>query len=761
VTSTLARLLALCAAIAAVLALISPAHAQSRRVALVVGIDAYQHIAPLKKAVGDGRAIAAALSTDLRFDAVITAENPTRRQLNAKLGEFEAAVRPGDLAMFFFSGHGVALGAENILLPADLPRPGPGQEEVVREEGVSVDNIVRRIQRKGARVTLMVIDACRDNPFEQGGIKSIGASRGLARPDTPQGVFMLFAAGVGQTARDRLSDADPAPTSIFTRHFVPALITPGLTLVQIAKRVQQEVDTTARTVAHAQQPAYYDQIVGEVVLRDGPQTLPRSPVAVAASVPSKLEVSAKSMPIPQSRTNADLASRMTAAVAIAQSIKERDGKFRAMLLIAEAQAKSGLAMEARATFELALTAAGPESRYDKFDLNRKYSAVATAQLKAGFRDDGLRVLEKLVDITRSIKSNDTFNYAVEGNSLRVKSMFRTAVVQSLFGFHRDAASTINAGDVVASLKDTDTGSVDMLVSIFEIQHAAGLHKEGDRTNARALQLADSRALDKYRSAWSHATIAAAHSKVGQATESKFQVAIRKALIIDEESYKSWTLIAIAQAQAKVGLVKEATKTLELALQAARQSDRVQNIRQVFAAQPVSNGVEAQRLGIEAMEPREQRAWGWLGFAEAQLRAGFRRDAAESAGLAHLDASAIENLEMKVKTFVEIGKLQEKCALYDLAEGTISSALITAREVIDIKIRAELLAHIGEAWVKVGATEKGRATTIEDDPSRRHLTAKIAKTHAAIGDLITAEKVLAASGVETEGRGAIISGLIGE
>ncbi len=264
------RLLVIGALISAMFATHSPAHAQSpRRVALVVGIDAYQHIAPLKKAVGDGRAIAAALTTDLRFDAVITAENPTRRQLNAKLGEFEAAIRPGDLAMFFFSGHGVALGGENILLPADLPKPGAGQDEVVRDEGFSVDNIVRRIQRKGARVTLMVIDACRDNPFEQSGIKNIGTSRGLARPDTPQGVFMLFAAGVGQTARDRLSDADPVPTSVFTRHLLPALTTPGLTLVQIAKRVQQEVDATARTVAHAQQPAYYDQIVGDVVMREG------------------------------------------------------------------------------------------------------------------------------------------------------------------------------------------------------------------------------------------------------------------------------------------------------------------------------------------------------------------------------------------------------------------------------------------------------------------------------------------------------------
>jgi hypothetical protein len=177
----------------------------------------------------------------------------------------------------------------------------------VREEGVSVDNIVRRIQRKGARVTLMVIDACRDNPFEQGGIKSIGASRGLARPDTPLGVFMLFAAGVGQTARDRLSDTDPSPTSIFTRHFVPALTTPGLSLVQIAKRVQQEVDATARTVAHAQQPAYYDQIMGEVVLREGSML----PSAVLAPSPNALPVPA---PIVQAPSRPALALRMLRSV---------------------------------------------------------------------------------------------------------------------------------------------------------------------------------------------------------------------------------------------------------------------------------------------------------------------------------------------------------------------------------------------------------------------------------------------------------------
>lgn len=243
----------------------SPAHAA--RHALVVGNDAYQSIPALEKAVNDAEAVGRALES-LGFD-VDVGLNLTRRQMSRKLSDLERRVKPGDEVFFFFAGHGVAVGAENYLLPVDMPKPRDGELGIVRDESHAADTIVRRIQRAGAKVAFVVLDACRDNPFAATGTRNIGATRGLARLDAPTGVFVLFSAGIGQAALDRLPGNDANPNSVFTRSLLPLLATPGLSHVDIAKRVQRDVSKLAATVRHRQEPAYYDQIIGEVTLKAG------------------------------------------------------------------------------------------------------------------------------------------------------------------------------------------------------------------------------------------------------------------------------------------------------------------------------------------------------------------------------------------------------------------------------------------------------------------------------------------------------------
>jgi hypothetical protein len=235
-----------------------------RRVALVVGINDYENLPQLQKAVNDSRAVSQTL-TNIGYE-VVSVENPDRRTLNRKLSELQGKIQPGDNALFYFAGHGVALGGENILIAADMPKPASGDEDLVRSEGFSVDDIVRRIQKQGAKTAFLVLDACRDNPFEASGTRSIGNTRGLAKTDTASGVFVLFAAGIGQAALDRLSDSDRHPNSVFTRELLPVLGKSGLTLTGLAKAVQKDVADLAATINHQQQPAYYDQIIGEVVI---------------------------------------------------------------------------------------------------------------------------------------------------------------------------------------------------------------------------------------------------------------------------------------------------------------------------------------------------------------------------------------------------------------------------------------------------------------------------------------------------------------
>jgi len=257
-----------------------PAHA-GNRLALVMGNDRYTNLPPLHNAVADARAVAKALE-GLGF-RVFEGEDLDYRAANRLHADFENAVAPGDTTFVFFSGHGIALGAENYLLPTDMDKPGAGEENLVRSEAHSVDGLIRRVQQKGAAASIFVIDACRDNPFEATGTKGIGATKGLARIDAPTGVFVLFSAGIGQTALDRLDAKDSSPNSVFTRTLVPLLEQPGLTHLAIAKRVQTEVKALAATVHHAQQPAFYDQIDGEIVFKPAPAVAaPTQQVAVVA-----------------------------------------------------------------------------------------------------------------------------------------------------------------------------------------------------------------------------------------------------------------------------------------------------------------------------------------------------------------------------------------------------------------------------------------------------------------------------------------------
>ncbi|MEZ5923705.1 MAG: caspase family protein [Hyphomicrobiaceae bacterium] len=259
------RILAAIAAFcAASLWLAGPA-AAAKRIALVVGNDDYVNLTKLGKAVNDSRAVGQALE-EIGF-SVISAENTTRREMNRRMSELDSSIAPGDSVFFFFAGHGVAIGAENYLLPTDIPKPREGEEGLVRDEAHSVDSIIERIRSRGAAVSMIVLDACRDNPFAASGTRNLGSQRGLARVEAPDGVFVLYSAGIGQTALDALGPDDRDQNSVFTRKLVPLLRTTGMTHVALAKTVQQQVDHLASTVHHPQQPAYYDQIIGEIVLK--------------------------------------------------------------------------------------------------------------------------------------------------------------------------------------------------------------------------------------------------------------------------------------------------------------------------------------------------------------------------------------------------------------------------------------------------------------------------------------------------------------
>lgn len=237
---------------------------QTQRRALVIGVDGYQNLASLQKARNDAAAVSNAL-VDLGFD-VLTLYDASRREINSAVSTLAGQIEPGDEVLFYFAGHGIEVDGRNYLLPSDVPVVNYGDESFLTGESIPAGRILDTFQRKGARTTVMVLDACRNNPFAQDGKRAVGGSRGLVRMEPPEGAFILYSAGAGQTALDRLSDDDDNPNSVFTRALLPRLQEQGMSLHDLAKQVRRDVQQLASTVNHEQFPAYYDQMSGDMYL---------------------------------------------------------------------------------------------------------------------------------------------------------------------------------------------------------------------------------------------------------------------------------------------------------------------------------------------------------------------------------------------------------------------------------------------------------------------------------------------------------------
>ena len=237
------------------------------RLALVIGVDNYDNVSSLQKANNDARAVSTTLEgLGFRVTQLIDAD---RRAFSRAISSFASDVGPGDEAVFYFAGHGIQVDGRNYLLPADVPSVRPGEEEFVVNESIAADRVLSAIEGQGAQVTVLILDACRNNPFPPEGGRSVGSRSGLGRMDPPKGSFILFSAGTGQEALDRLSESDPNPNSVFTRALLPRLREKGLTIRDLVQEVRVEVNELAGTIKHNQFPAYYDQLAGKFSFNPG------------------------------------------------------------------------------------------------------------------------------------------------------------------------------------------------------------------------------------------------------------------------------------------------------------------------------------------------------------------------------------------------------------------------------------------------------------------------------------------------------------
>jgi uncharacterized caspase-like protein len=231
--------LAVSSALFAAACFAQPVQAESR-VALVIGNSTYK-ISPLKNPAADAQAVAAALKS-LGFD-VTERENTSYRELIELLRQFSKHGAQADVRLVFYAGHGVQAKGRNYLLPVDTEIRS---EEDIPAKSADVNDLLDRLAQISRGINIVILDACRDNPFAGSDVvlpdgrrlKFRGATpSGLARMEAPLGTLLAFSTAPGGIALD-----DPAAAhSIYAKYLLDYLGAPGLPVEQMFKRVRAGV----------------------------------------------------------------------------------------------------------------------------------------------------------------------------------------------------------------------------------------------------------------------------------------------------------------------------------------------------------------------------------------------------------------------------------------------------------------------------------------------------------------------------------------
>ena len=200
-------------------------HSLERRVALVIGNATYP-TAPLTNPVNDARDMASMLRKN-GFD-VIELIDGNQKDMNRAISKFGQKLTPDSVALFYYAGHGLQVKGKNYLVPIDAQI---SNERSISVESVDVDGLLDQLGTSD--INVVILDACRNNPFERR-FRSIGG--GLAQMDAPKGSLIAYATSPGKTAAD-----GDGRNGLFTQELLKQMQVPGLTIEQVFKYVRREV----------------------------------------------------------------------------------------------------------------------------------------------------------------------------------------------------------------------------------------------------------------------------------------------------------------------------------------------------------------------------------------------------------------------------------------------------------------------------------------------------------------------------------------
>jgi carboxyl-terminal processing protease len=235
------------------------------RIALVIGNGAYRG-APLRNPVNDAQAVASELKA-LGF-LVILRENATQREMLDGLREFSQRASKSQVRLLFYAGHGVQIKGRNYLIPVDAEVQS---EDDIPLKSADVTEILERLGTLANGVNLIVLDACRNNPFSLAPAQLADSRRfrtrglgpqsgGLAPVQAPSGTLIAFSTAPGSVAIDNPLQKN----SVYTKHLLAHLRTPGLAIERLFKQVRVAV---AQETQQQQVPWETSSLIGEFCFR--------------------------------------------------------------------------------------------------------------------------------------------------------------------------------------------------------------------------------------------------------------------------------------------------------------------------------------------------------------------------------------------------------------------------------------------------------------------------------------------------------------
>jgi len=201
------------------------------RYALVIGNASYKNSRPLTNPVNDAQDMATSLRR-LGFD-VIEKENISRKEMTNSIREFGELIAKGGIGLFYYAGHGMQVNGKNYLIPVNANLK---HEDEVAYESVDVDRLLAKMDSAGNRLNIVILDACRNNPFARSFYR--GGVRGLAQLNAPVGTLIAYATSPNSVASDGKRGER---NGLYTKYLLANMEIPNLEIGQMFRRVRRAV----------------------------------------------------------------------------------------------------------------------------------------------------------------------------------------------------------------------------------------------------------------------------------------------------------------------------------------------------------------------------------------------------------------------------------------------------------------------------------------------------------------------------------------